>query len=118
MSTLSFRKRKERRMDGHHYRSYQKYFCRKCRKSFNDKTGTIFHYSHAPLKAWFLVLYLYFVLWRGCSTREISLETSIPYCRCYRFIRAIMEKLSSPLSTTNNVKLKGTIEVEEFYIKI
>ena len=28
-----------------------------------------------------------------------------------------MEKLSSPLSTTNNVKLKGTIEVDEFYIK-
>ena len=31
--------------DGH-YRSYQKYFCKQCERGFNDKTGTVFHYSH------------------------------------------------------------------------
>ena len=59
--------------DGH-YRSYQKFFCKQCKRQFNDKTGTVFHYSHTPLKKWFLAIYLYFVLWPGCSTREISLE--------------------------------------------
>ncbi|HSF50594.1 MAG TPA: hypothetical protein VLA74_07530 [Nitrososphaeraceae archaeon] len=34
--------------DGH-YRSYQKYFCKQCERWFNDKTGTIFHYSHIHL---------------------------------------------------------------------
>ena len=39
----------------------------------------IFHYSHAPLKKWFIVLYLFFVLWPGCSIMETSLQTDIPY---------------------------------------
>ena len=97
------------------YRSYQKYYCKYCRKSFNDKTGTVFHYSHSPLRIWFLVLYLCFSIWPGCSIREISLEGSIPYPKCYRFIRTVMEKLAS-LSNTN-VKLKDTVESDEFYIK-
>jgi transposase-like protein len=97
------------------YRSYhQKYFCKQCERGFNDKTDTIFHYSHTPLKKWFLALYLFFVLWPGCSTREISLEVAVPYPRCYRFIRTVMEKLSSSLSST---KLDGITECDEFYIK-
>lgn len=99
--------------DGY-YRSYQKYFCKKCEKWFNDKTGTIFHYSHKPLKIWFVVLYLFFVLWPGCSIREVSLEVDISYGRCYRFIRAAMEKLSS----IETAKLGGSIvEGDEFYVK-
>jgi hypothetical protein len=45
--------------------------------------------------------------------REISLESVIPYPRCYRFIRTVKEKLSL-LSTT---KHDGITEVDEFYIK-
>ena len=60
--------------DGRYRSYYQKYFCKQCERWFNDKTGTVFHYSHTPLKKWFLAIYLYFVLWPGCSTREISLE--------------------------------------------
>ncbi len=95
------------------YRSYQKYFCKQCKRWFNDKTGTIFHYSHTPLKKWFLAMYLYFVLWPGCSIREISLEVVVPYPRCYRFIRTVMEKISSSSYT----KLDGKVEGDEFYIK-
>jgi hypothetical protein len=40
-------------------------------------------------------MYLYFVLSPGCSIIEISLETVVPYPRCYRFIRTVMEKISS-----------------------
>lgn len=95
------------------YRAYQKYRCKCCKKWFNDKTGTIFHYSHSPLRTWFLTLYLFFVLWPGCSIREVSLETGTPYSRCYRFIRTVMEKLSSHLS----IKLDSTVESDEFYVK-
>lgn len=45
------------------YRSYHKYIRKQCNRWFNDKTDTVFHYSHTPLKNWFLALYLYFVLW-------------------------------------------------------
>jgi transposase-like protein len=96
------------------YRSYQKYFCKQCERGFNDKTGTLFHYSHTPLKIWFLALYLYFVLWPGCSIREVSLEVVVPILRCYRFIRTVMEKLSS---SSSSAKLGGNVEGDEFYIK-
>jgi hypothetical protein len=60
-----------------------------------------------------LAIYLYFVLWSGCSIREISLELVVPYPRCYGFIRTVMEKLSSSSST----KLDGPAECDEFSIK-
>ncbi len=97
------------------YRSYQKYFCKQCERWFNDKTGTVFHYSHTPLKKWFLAIYLCFILWPGCSIREISSEVVLPYPRCYRFIRTVMEKLSS--SSLSTTKLDGIAECDEFYIK-
>jgi transposase-like protein len=100
--------------DGY-YRSYQKYFCKQCKRWFNDKTGTVFHYSHTPLKIWFLAMYLYFVLWPGCSIREISIEVDVPFPICYRFIRTVMEKISLLLSSS--AKLGGLAEGDEFYIK-
>lgn len=60
-------------------------------------------------------MYLYFVLWpAGCSIREISLEVVVPYTRCYRFIRTVIEKISS---SSSYAKLDGKIEGDEFYIK-
>ncbi len=101
------------------YRSYQKYFCKQCKSWFNDKIGTVFHYSHTPLKKWFLALYLYFVLWPGCPTKQISLEVAVPYPRCYRFNRTVMEKLtsSSSILSAATTKLEDEVESDEFYIK-
>ncbi len=47
--------------------------------------------------------------------REISLELVVPYPRYYRFIRTVMEKLSS--SSISATKLDGITECDEFYIK-
>jgi len=33
------------------YRDYHRYMCRVFGKTFNDKTGTIFHYSRLSLRA-------------------------------------------------------------------
>ena len=60
-------------------------------------------------------MYLYFVLWPGCSIREISLEVVVPYPRYYRFIRTVMEKISS--SSFYAKLVDGKIEGDEFYIK-
>ena len=48
---------------------------------------------------------------------ETSLQTDIPYYICYRFIRTMMERISSFSSKPHNVKLTGVIEIDEFYIK-
>ena len=47
---------------------------------------------------------------------ETLLQTDIPYYICYRFVRAIMERIASS-SRSDNVKLTGVIEAVEFYIK-
>jgi hypothetical protein len=62
-------------------------------------------------------MYLYFVLWPGCSIREIFFEVVVvPYPRCYRFIRTVMEKISSSFSSYT--KLGGMVDGnDEFYIK-
>jgi transposase-like protein len=70
-----------------YYRDYQKYRCKSCWKWFNNKTGTIFHYS----TKWFLVLYLFFVLWPGCSIHEISIQVDVSYRKCYYFIRTVID---------------------------
>ena len=68
------------------------------------------------MKIWFLAIYLYFILWPGCSIREISFEIVVPYPKCYRFIRTVMQKLSSS-SSSSSIKLDGIAECDEFYIK-
>jgi hypothetical protein len=74
-------------------------------------------YTHTPLKVSFLAIYLYFVLWPECSLREVSLESVVPYHKCYRFIRTVMEKISSSPSSSSSTKLGGNVEGDEFYIK-
>jgi hypothetical protein len=75
---------------------------------------------HTPLKAWFIVLYLFFVLWPGCSIHETSVEVGVSYYyRCYKFIRSVMKRLTSSSSSSalGGVKLGGIVEADEFYIK-
>ena len=62
-------------------------------------------------------MYLYFILWPGCSIREVSFEVVVPYPSCYRFIRTVMEKLLSSLLSFDSTKLDGLAEGDEFYIK-
>ena len=62
-------------------------------------------------------MFLYFVLWSECSIREVSFESVKPYPSCYRFIRTVMEKISSSSSSSSYAKLDGKVESDEFYIK-
>ncbi|MGC1929921.1 MAG: hypothetical protein WA667_13170, partial [Candidatus Nitrosopolaris sp.] len=62
-------------------------------RNLNDKTDTIFHYSHTPLKKWFIVLSILCIV-PGCSIMETSLQTDIPYYICYRFVRTVMERIA------------------------
>ena len=48
---------------------------------------------------------------------ETSLQTDIPYHICYRFVRTVMERIASSYYKSDNVKLTGVIEADEFYIK-
>jgi hypothetical protein len=86
------------------------------------KIGTLFHYSHTSLSRWFVAIYLFFVLWTGCSIRETSMQVEIPYYRCYVFIRTLVERLKKNKKNSIDqgstaVLLSGKVESDEFYIK-
>ena len=94
-----------------HYGIYQRYLCKACGRSFNDKTGTIFHYSHTRLGVWFLVIHLAFILEK--SIRATAKEACLPYRVCYRMVRSVMGRL---YYRTVQVRLRGVVEVDEFYL--
>jgi len=91
---------------------FQRYYCYECQHTFNDKTGTIFHYSHVSLSNWFLAIYLFCIVsWLGCSISSISNQLAMPYRICYHMIRAIMERFAS----IEMARLDGEVETDELY---
>jgi len=97
---------------GRYRRIFQRYCCYECHHTFNDKTGTVFHYSHSSLSEWFLAIYLFCIAsWLGCSIMSISSQLLIPYRQCYHMIRAVMERLAY----AESMKLDGTVEIDELY---
>ena len=56
---------------------------------------------------------LYTLAWMF-NKRDIAWGSCTPYPRCYRFIRTVMEKISS---SSSYAKLDGKIKGDEFYIK-
>lgn len=94
-----------------HYKECQRYVCKVCGRSFNDKTGTVFHYSHVSLSVWFLVIYLAFVLEK--STRAAAKEACLSYRACYRIVRTVMNRI---YASKMKAKLRGVVEVDEFYV--
>jgi transposase len=98
---------------GRYRRIFQRYLCKECNHTFNDKTGTIFHYSHLSLPEWFLAVYLFCMPWLGMSISSISNQLAIPYRTCYHMIRAMMDRIAS----VEHNRLDGTIEIDELYVR-
>jgi transposase-like protein len=96
---------------------FQRYYCKDCKHTFNDKTNTIFHYSHAQLSDWFIAIYLFYIPTFGCSISSISIQLSIPYKQCYHMIRRVMDSSSIACnSKCKEDKLNGIVEIDELYI--
>ena len=70
-------------------------YCNECKRAFNDKTGTIFHYSDISLSEWFLAIYLFCMPWKCMSISSICYQISIPYRIYYHMVSAVMERLAT-----------------------
>ena len=44
----------------------KRYFCKSCGRTFNDKTGTVFHYSRLSFREWFMLILLFLGLHNSC----------------------------------------------------
>ena len=81
-----------RRVKGHgnYGRGLKRCMCKDCSRTFNDKTGTIFHYSRLSL-SWLI----------GRS-----------YMPVFRALKRLMHKLRR----VQPVRMSGTVECDEFYV--
>jgi len=91
------------------YREFQRYLCKDCDRTFNDKTGTAFENSVIPLRKWYLGVYTYIRL--NASIRQLDAGLAVTYNTVYRCVQRSQEALDSP-----RLGLEGLVEIDELYV--
>ena len=77
------------------YREYQRYLCKDCDRTFNDKTGTIF--AHAKIGLDKLLFAFYSFLPFNTSIRQLDAEIDVSY----RSLRQPSTSLARSRSTSS-----------------
>jgi transposase-like protein len=91
------------------YREYQRYLCKDCDRTFNDKTGTIF--AHAKIGLDKLLFAFYSLLRFNTSIRQLDAEIDVSYRSLRRRIEQFARTLDAPA-----INLVGPVEIDEFYV--
>ena len=87
--------------------------CHGCKKQFTVKIGTIMEDSRIPARVWC------HAFWRACSSKkgvsalQISRECHITYKSALFLMHRIRFGMAEP---NHDVKLKGTVEMDETYV--
>ena len=91
------------------YRVFQRYRCKNCDRTFNDKTGTVFEHSAIPLRKWYFAVYTYIRL--NTSIRQLDAELAVSYNTVYRRVQRFLRSLDAP-----RLQLEGPVEIDELYV--
>ncbi|GAA0514081.1 Transposase and inactivated derivatives [Halorubrum aquaticum] len=91
------------------YREYQRYLCKDCDRTFNDKTGTIF--AHAKIGLDKLLFAFYSFLRFNTSIRQLDAEIDVSYRSLRRRVEQFARTLDAP-----DISLVGPVEIDEFYV--
>jgi len=91
------------------YRVYQRYLCKNCGRTFNDKTGTIFAHSNLTLKEWYFTIYVF--LRFNTSLRQIETELDLSYKTVRWRVERFGEALDAPA-----IRLSRPVEIDEVYV--
>ena len=91
------------------YGQFQRYLCKDCDRTFNDKTGTIFAHSKIVLRKWLLSIYAF--LQFNTSHKQLQCEIAVTYKTIYRRVERFTEALDAP-----SLDLCGPVEIDEFYV--
>ena len=91
------------------YGEYQRYRCKNCARTFNDKTGTIFSHSKLGLQQELFAIYAF--LRFNVSLRQIRAELDVSYDAIYRRVERFTKALDAP-----RLDLVGPVEIDEVYV--
>jgi transposase-like protein len=87
----------------------QRYWCHRCKRTFNDLTATLLHRSQRPLAYWLLATFL---LCLSCSSRRIARELGVHIRTSYRWCWWLR---NAALSYEMHRQLDGTVEADDLY---
>ncbi|SEP23082.1 Transposase and inactivated derivatives [Halogranum amylolyticum] len=91
------------------YGAFQRYLCKNCDRTFNDKTGTIFAHSKVALRKWLFSIYAF--LRFNTSLRQLHREIGVTYKTMHRRVERFTRALDAP-----QLDLVGPIEIDELYV--
>ena len=91
------------------YRAFQRYRCKDCDRTFNDKTGTIFAHAKIALTEWFFAIYGF--LRFNTSIRQLEAELDVSY----RTLRQRIERFARALDAPS-LSFSGPVEIDEVYV--
>ncbi len=86
--------------------------CRKCRKQFSVKVGTIFNESAIGLDKWLTAIWLVSNCRNGISSYEIARDLGVTQKTAWFMLHRIREAMQDKTAT----KLAGEVEVDESFI--
>lgn len=87
--------------------------CRKCKKQFTVKVGTIMQDSPIPVRVWCFAFWAACASKKGVSAKQIERQCSITYKSALFLMHRIRYAMSEP---NKDKKLSGTVEVDETYV--
>jgi transposase-like protein len=91
------------------YRVFQRYLCKDCDRTFNEKTGTIFAHSKVPLRRWLFSIYAF--LRYNTSLRQLQCEIEVTHKTVHQRIERFTRALDAP-----SLDHVGPVEIDEVYV--
>jgi transposase-like protein len=91
------------------YGPFQRYLCKNCDRTFNDKTGTIFAHSKIALRKWLFSIYAF--LRFNTSLNQLRREIDVAYRTVHQRVQRFMRALDAPV-----LDLIGPVEIDEVYV--
>ena len=101
--------RSDRTVRNGSYGAFQRYLCKNCDRTFNDKTGTIFAHSKVALRKWLFSIYAF--LRFNTSVRQLQREIGVTYKTMHRRVERFTRALDAP-----QLDLVGPVEIDEVYV--
>lgn len=88
-----------------------RYRCTKCKRNFSVTVGTIFHSTNLSLKKWFIGIYLFSSHKKGISSHQLARDLKVTQKTAWFMLSKIRT-----LTVQKEVRLSGTVELDEAYI--
>ena len=85
--------------------------CKKCRKDFSVRTGTIFENSRISLHKWLYTMYLLVTSRKGISSIQLCKEIGVTQKSAWFLLHRLREACE-----LNDRMLEGVVEIDETYI--